>query len=300
MFKGSLVALVTPMFDDETIDIEALKALVEWHIESGTDAIVATGTTGESATLDSDEHFFIIETVVKQVAGRVPVIAGSGSNATKSTINLTQNAKRAGADACLVVTPYYNKPTQNGLVNHYKSIALAVDIPLILYNVPGRTACDILPETVAKLAQIKNIIGIKEATGIVERASEIRRACGQNFYIWSGDDATALALMQQGANGVISVTANIAPEKMHLLCKAALVGDHPTARSLNDRLMGLHQHLFDESNPIPTKWALNQMGKIKSGIRLPLLKLDPKYQPNVMQAMHRAGVEIEAGVEVHS
>ncbi len=290
MFNGSMVAIITPMHADGTIDKKALQALVEWHIENKTDAIIAAGTTGESATLDADEQLEVISLVVKQVAGRIPVIAGTGSNSTRTTIKLSESAKRAGVDALLIVTPYYNKPTQNGLYEHYKTIAEKVDMPIILYNVPGRTGCDLLPETVARLSKIKQIIGIKEATGKLERAQEISKLCDQSFAIYSGDDATALDLMLHGAKGVISVTANIAPLKMHEMCVAALKNDRAQAEKLNKELMLLHTNLFLESNPIPTKWALAAMGKIETGIRMPLLTLDKQYHHHVKEAMQQAGV----------
>ncbi|RDI44812.1 4-hydroxy-tetrahydrodipicolinate synthase [Aquicella lusitana] len=291
MFKGSMVALVTPMHDDGSIDKKALEDLVEWHIESKTDAIIVAGTTGESATLNHDEQSDLIARVVKQVAKRIPVIAGTGTNATQTTLTLSENAKRAGADACLIVTPYYNKPTQNGLYQHYKTIAEKIALPVILYNVPGRTSCDMLPETVERLSKIKNIIGIKEATGKVERTKEILSRCDKTFAVYSGDDATALDLMQQGARGVISVTANIAPLKMHEMCQAALNGNRMLAEKINAELMLLHTRLFLESNPIPAKWALHAMGKISLGIRLPLLPLDSKYHHEVKEAMQNAGVK---------
>ena len=290
MFKGSMVSIITPMHQDGSIDKKSLSDLIEWHIESKTDAIIAAGTTGESATLDADEQLEVIEFVVKQVAGRIPVIAGTGSNSTRTTVKLTQNAKRAGADACLIVTPYYNKPTQAGLYQHYKTIAESVDIPIILYNVPGRTACDILPDTVEKLSKIKNIIGIKEATGKIERSKEILSRCDKSFEVYSGDDPTALELISIGAVGVISVTANVTPKEMHDMCEAALKGNMKLANEINQKLMMLHQRLFVESNPIPTKWVLEQMGKIESGIRLPLLPLDKKYHQEVKEAMQHAGV----------
>lgn len=290
MFKGSMVAIITPMNSDGSIDKKALQELVEWHIANKTDAIIASGTTGESATLDADEQLEVITTVIKQVAGRIPVIAGTGSNSTRTTIKLTENAKRAGADACLIVTPYYNKPTQNGLYEHYKAIAEAVDIPVILYNVPGRTGCDLLPPTVERLSKFKNIIGIKEATGKIDRAEEISKRCGKQFEIYSGDDATALELMMHGAVGVISVTANVAPLKMHEMCAAALNGNSTLAKQIDNELVLLHKNLFLESNPIPTKWALHTMGKIQTGIRLPLLTLDKQYHPEVKEALQKAGV----------
>lgn len=290
MFKGSLVALVTPMQADGTVDKKSLHDLVEWHIESKTDGLVVVGTTGEAATLTEDEQYEIISDVVKQVAGRIPVIAGTGTNSTQHTIELTLNAKKAGADAALIVTPYYNKPTQKGLIEHYKLIAEKTAFPIILYNVPGRTACDLLPETVAQLAKIPHIIGIKEATGKLERATEILKHCGEKFAIYSGDDETALDLMLLGAHGVISVTTNVAPRKMHDLCAAALAGNKALAEKLNKELMPLHKKLFLESNPIPTKWALHEMGLIPPGIRLPLSPLDPKFHTDLKSAMQQAGV----------
>lgn len=291
MFKGSMVALVTPMHEDGSIDQNATCELVEWHIASKTEAIIVAGTTGESPTLDPEEQFDLVSLIVKQVAGRIPIIAGAGTNSTQSTLKRTENAKRAGADACLLVAPYYNKPTQMGLYQHYKFIADKVSLPIILYNVPSRTACDILPETVEKLSKINHIIGIKEATGKVERAQEILARCHKGFEVYSGDDATALDLMQQGALGVISVTANVTPLKMQAMCTAALSGNQKLAEQLNSELMLLHKRLFLESNPIPTKWALYTMGKIKAGIRLPLLPLDSKYHQEVKEAMQNAGVK---------
>ena len=289
-FKGSMVALITPMLDNGAIDKEALHDLIEWHIQSKTDGIIIAGTTGESATLSHDEKIELIRLAVKQVAKRVPVIAGTGTNATETTIKLTKEAKEAGADGCLVVTPYYNKPTQQGLYAHYKAVAEAVSMPIILYNVPGRTACDLLPETVERLSKIENIIGIKEATGKIDRAKEILQRCGKQFEIYSGDDDTSLELMLAGGHGVISVTANIAPAKMHAMCEAALNGQREQAEKINAELVLLHKRLFLESNPIPTKWALHTMGKIQSGIRLPLLPLDNKYHQQVKEAMQSAGV----------
>ncbi len=290
MFKGSMAAIITPMHEDGSIDKQALCDLVEWHIENKTDAIVATGTTGECVTLEPDELFEVNALVVKQAAGRIPVIAGTGSNSTSTVIKLTEAAKRAGVDALLIVTPYYNKPTQNGLYMHYKTIAENTDLPIILYNVPSRTACDILPETVLRLSKIKNIIGIKEATGNVERTKEIIKLCGPDFEVYSGDDLTAMELILAGARGVISVVANVAPRKMHDMCEAAMNGNIEAANQLNEDLIPLHKQLFLESNPIPTKWALTTMGKIKPGIRLPLLTLDSKYHQDVKKAMQTAGV----------
>lgn len=290
MFKGSMVALVTPMQADGTIDKSALNQLIEWHISAGTTALIIAGTTGESATLDPNEQFDLIESAVKQARGRIPIIAGSGSNATKKTIELTQQAKRAGAAACLIVTPYYNKPTQEGLYQHYAAVAQQVDIPIILYNVPGRTGCDLLPETVERLAKIKHIIGIKEATGNLDRTRDILARCGQAFDIYSGDDATAMELMLLGAQGVISVTANIAPKLMAEMCQAALMHDRKTAEALNAKLDGLHHKLFVEANPIPAKWALFTMGKVGDAIRMPLLPLDKRFHQEVQAAMQQAGV----------
>lgn len=291
MFKGSMVAIITPMLEDGTIDKPALNELVEWHIQAKTTAIIAAGTTGESATLEPDEQFELVSLVVKKAAGRIPVIAGAGTNSTQSTLKLAANAERAGADACLIVTPYYNKPTQHGLYEHYKTVAGKTSLPVILYNVPGCTACDILPETVERLSKVKNIIGIKEATGKMDRLREIIQRCDKSFEIYSGDDATGLELMLNGGHGVISVTANVAPEKMAEMCTAALAGDHSLAKKINAELDLLHHRLFLESNPIPTKWALHTMGKIRSGIRLPLLPLDSKYHQEVKEAMQNAGVK---------
>jgi 4-hydroxy-tetrahydrodipicolinate synthase len=290
MIQGSLVALVTPMTPDGAIDDKALAELVEWHIAEGTDGIVAVGTTGESATLDEEEHCRVIRQVVAQVGGRIPVIAGTGANSTTEAITLTRCAKEAGADACLLVTPYYNKPTQEGLYLHHKAIAEAVDIPQILYNVPGRTACDMQPETVGRLAGLPNIVGIKEATGDLARVTRIRELCGPDFAIYSGDDATGCEAMLTGANGVISVTTNVAPAAMHAMCVAALAGNRAEAEGLDATLAGLHKELFIEANPIPVKWALAEMGKMGTGIRLPLTWLSEGGREPVRRAMQQAGV----------
>lgn len=290
MIQGSIVAMVTPMNEDGSLDAASLKNLVEFHIGQGTDAFVAVGTTGESATLDEEEHCQVIRWVVEQVAGRVPVIAGTGANSTSEAIGLTRCAKEAGADACLLVTPYYNKPTQEGLYLHHKAIAEAVDIPQILYNVPGRTACDMLPETAARLSRIPNIIGIKEATGNLERAKEIMRLAEPGFLLYSGDDATACEFCLLGGKGVISVTANVAPRLMHQMCAAAIAGDRQTAMALDAKLAGLHRNLFVESNPIPVKWAVSAMGLIKRGIRLPLTWLSEPCREAVRSAMQQAEV----------
>lgn len=289
-FTGSMVALVTPMLDDGSIDKSALRELIEWHIQSKTTALIIAGTTGESATLSADEQFELISLAVQCAAKRIPIIAGTGSNSTRTAIKLTENAKKAGADACLIVTPYYNKPTQQGLYAHYKAIAESTDLPIILYNVPGRTACDLLPETVERLAKIKNIIGIKDASGKVERAKELIARCGTQFAVYSGDDHISMEVMLNGGKGVVSVTANVAPVKMQQMCEAALKGDKATAEKINNELALLHQRLFVESNPIPAKWALSAMGKIKSGIRLPLLSLDQQHHQTVKEALQHAGV----------
>lgn len=285
MFRGSMVALVTPMREDGSLDEESLGRLIDWHIEQGTDAIVAVGTTGECPTLNEEEHCQVIRLFVEFAAGRIPIIAGTGANSTTEAITLTRCAKKVGADACLLVTPYYNKPTQEGLYLHHKAVAEAVDIDQILYNVPGRTACDMLPETVARLAQIDNIVGIKEATGDISRVARLRELCGADFAIYSGDDATARELMLRGGDGVISVTANVAPALMRKMCAAALKGKMGEAQHLDARLAPLHQHLFIEANPIPVKWALAEMGRIPKGIRLPLTWLSEEAREPVRQAM---------------
>ena len=275
---------------DTGLDEQGLARLVEFHIENRTDAIVAVGTTGESATLTEAEHCGVIRQVVKAVAGRIPVIGGTGANSTIEAINLTQCAKDAGVDACLLVTPYYNKPTQEGLYLHHRAVAEAVDIPQILYNVPGRTACDMLPETVARLAEVPNIIGIKEATGDIDRARSIRELCGEDFLLLSGDDATSCEFLCNGGNGVISVTANAAPLMMHEMCKQAADSNFEGARETNKRVEKLHRVLFLESNPIPIKWAVHRLGLIEAGIRLPLTWLSPEYEPELESAMKMAGV----------
>ncbi|MDD0842533.1 4-hydroxy-tetrahydrodipicolinate synthase [Pseudomonas sp. Gutcm_11s] len=290
MISGSMVALVTPMDAQGGLDWNALSKLVDFHLQEGTNAIVAVGTTGESATLDVNEHVEVIRRVVDQVAGRIPVIAGTGANSTREAIELTQNAKSVGADACLLVTPYYNKPTQEGLFQHFRHIAEAVAIPQILYNVPGRTACDMLPETIERLSKVANIIGIKEATGDLQRGQDILDRVSADFLVYSGDDATAVELMLMGGKGNISVTANVAPRAMAELCAAAMNGDAATARAINERMMPLHKNLFIESNPIPVKWALNEMGLMQDGIRLPLTWLSPRCHEPLRQAMRQSGV----------
>ena len=295
-FRGSMVAIVTPMSGgvspDAAIDWDALARLVEFHIAAGTDAIVVVGTTGESATLDESEHVETIRRVVTMVNGRVPVIAGTGANATTEAIHLTACAKRVGADACLLVTPYYNKPTQEGLYLHFKAVAEAVDIPQILYNVPGRTACDMQPETVGRLSRLPNIIGVKEATGEVARVAKLCELCGPDFLLLSGDDATGREFMLAGGHGVISVTANVAPQAMHELCVAAMAGDAAAASRIDAPLAALHRDLFCESNPIPVKWGVHAMGLIGTGIRLPLTWLSSAGETKVRAAMREAGIQL--------
>ena len=290
MFHGSMVALLTPMHDDGSLELEGLERLIEFHIENGTDAIVAVGTTGESATLDYDEHRLVMRKAVEFARGRIPVIGGTGSNSTREAIELTVSAAESGCDAVLLVTPYYNKPTKEGLYRHYKAIAEACSIPQILYNVPGRTACDLLPETVERLAEIPNIVAIKEAHGTVQRAREIIERCGDRIVVLSGDDANARETILAGGKGVISVTANVAPRLMHELCAAALRGDAEEANRIDMQLAALHKALFCESSPIPVKWAVQQLGLIKGGIRLPLTPLSEQYHETVRQAMKLAGV----------
>lgn len=292
MFQGSMVALVTPMRDDGSIDYTDLERLVAFHLEQGTDAIVAAGTTGEASTLSFEEHIEVIRQIVNLVRGRIPVIAGTGANATSEAIELTQAAKQAGADACLLVSPYYIKPTQEGLYLHHKAVAEAVAIPQILYNVPGRTACDIQPATVARLAKVPHIVGLKEATGDLTRIEQILALCGEHMEVYSGDDATAMQAILHGARGDISVTANVAPRLMHEMCMAALAGDANRAAELDQRLALLHQRLFLESNPIPVKWAVQQMGLIAGGIRLPLTPLAEQCHEPLREAMRQAGIEL--------
>ncbi|MGK0498606.1 MAG: 4-hydroxy-tetrahydrodipicolinate synthase [Oceanicoccus sp.] len=290
MITGSMVALVTPMTMTGDIDWSALEKLVDFHLQEGTNAIVAVGTTGESATLSVTEHCMVIKHVVDQVHGRIPVIAGTGANSTTEAIELTEAAKVAGVDACLLVTPYYNKPTQEGLYQFHKYLAEQVAIPQILYNVPGRTACDMLNDTVDRLADVDNIIGIKDATGDIPRGKELIARCADRLAIYSGDDPTAMALMLAGGKGDISVTANVAPKLMSQMCEAALAGDSDRAQQLNQQLMPLHEKLFLESNPIPAKWALHEMGMITEGIRLPLTVFSSDQQPILKQAMQQSGI----------
>lgn len=290
MFQGSMVALVTPMTEDGAVDFAALAELIDWHIAGGTDALVIAGTTGESATLDTREHLEVLAAAIQHVGGRIPVIAGTGSNSTAQTIHLTRHAAELGADACLLVVPYYNKPTQEGLFRHYRAVAEAVGVPLILYNVPGRTVADLLPETIERLAAFSNIVGIKEATGKLDRLEEILRRCGDRFELYSGDDATAREFILRGGKGVITVTGNVAPRQMHAMCMAALRGDRAEAERLDAPLAALHRDLFVESNPIPVKWALHQMGRIPAGIRLPLTPLSEQYHDRLRAALNEAGV----------
>lgn len=288
--QGSLVAIVTPMGEDGGLDFDAFRKLIDWHLKEGTDGIVVVGTTGESPTVDFDEHHVLIKTAVEHAAGRIPVIAGTGANSTREAIELAAYAKQVGADMSLSVVPYYNKPTQEGLYRHFKAIAEAVDIPQILYNVPGRTVADLQNDTTLRLAQVPNIVGIKDATANLERGSDLLHRKPQDFLVFSGDDATGLALMLLGGHGVISVTANAAPRLMHEMCAAALAGDITRAREINNRLLGLHRHLFCEANPIPVKWAVQQMGLIEGGIRLPLTPLSPGFHDQVRDAMRQAGI----------
>lgn len=290
MIKGSIVALITPMNDEGAIDYEALAKLVEFHVENKTDGIVAVGTTGESATLTRQEHIDVVAKVVECTAGRCPVIAGTGSNSTAEAIDYTKEAKRVGADACLLISPYFNKPTQEGLYLHHKAIAEAVDIPQILYNVPGRTASDMLASTVQRLSEITNIVGIKEATGDLQRAQEIIELCGPDFALYSGDDAITLEMTRLGGAGVISVTSNVAPRAMHDMCHAALNGDFATAELIDKKLSALHRDLFVESNPIPVKWSMSELGLAGLGIRLPLTVLSEPHRETVRRAMQAAGV----------
>jgi 4-hydroxy-tetrahydrodipicolinate synthase len=292
MITGSLVAIVTPMHEDGRLDLARFRKLIDWHVAEGTDGIVVVGTTGESPTVNFDEHKELIRIAVQHSKGRIPIIAGTGGNSTVEAIELTASAKENGATACLSVVPYYNKPTQEGLYLHFRKIAETVDLPLILYNVPGRTVADMQTDTVLRLAQVPGIIGIKEATANIERNTDLIRRAPRNFAIYSGDDATCLALILMGGHGVISVTANVAPKPMHQMCAAALVGDVKKARELNLRLFPLHQKLFVEANPIPVKWAMAEMGLIEGGLRLPMSPLAEKFHQTVREALHEAGIAL--------
>ena len=292
MIQGSIVAIVTPMHEDGSLDFARLKSLVDFHAAEGTDGIVVVGTTGESPTVDVEEHCELIRAVVEHAAGRLPVIAGTGGNSTSEAIELTAYARKVGAAASLNVVPYYNKPTQEGLYRHFRAIAEAVDLPMILYNVPGRTVADLSNDTTLRLAQVPGIVGIKDATGNMERAADLVKRAPQGFALYSGDDASALAFILLGGHGTISVTANVAPRLMHEMCAAALGGDLVKARQINARLLGLHRQLFVEANPIPVKWAVSRMGLIEPGIRLPLTPLSPEHHERVLRAMREADVSV--------
>ena len=292
MIQGSIVAIVTPMRADGSLDYPRLKSLVDFHVAEGTDGIVIVGTTGESPTVNVDEHCELIRAAVEYAAGRIPVIAGTGGNSTSEAIELTAFAKQAGAAASLNVVPYYNKPTQEGLYRHFKAIAEAVDLPMILYNVPGRTVADMGNDTTLRLSQVPGIVGIKDATGNMERGADLIKRVPRGFALYSGDDASALAFILLGGHGTISVTANVAPRLMHEMCSAALAGDLAKAREINSRLLGLHRHLFVEANPIPVKWAVSRMGLMEEGIRLPLTPLSSEHRERVLQAMREAGIAV--------
>jgi 4-hydroxy-tetrahydrodipicolinate synthase len=296
MITGSLVAIVTPMKSgkeqDGELDLPRFKQLIDWHVAEGTDGIVVVGTTGESPTVNFDEHKELIRIAVQHSRGRIPIIAGTGGNSTAVAIELTESAKKNGATACLSVVPYYNKPSQEGLYRHFRKIAETVDLPMILYNVPGRTVADLQTDTVLRLAQVPGIIGIKEATANIERNTDLIRRAPRNFAVYSGDDATCLALILMGGHGVISVTANVAPKAMHQMCAAALTGNVQRARELNFKLFPLHQKLFVEANPIPVKWAMAEMGLIEGGLRLPMSPLAEKFHQTVREALHEAGIPL--------
>lgn len=292
MITGSIVAIVTPMGEDGSLDFPGLRSLIDFHVAEGSDGIVVVGTTGESPTVDVDEHCELIRVAVDHAAGRIPVIAGTGANSTSEAVELAQYAATAGAVAHLSVVPYYNRPTQEGLYRHFRAIAEAVDLPLILYNVPGRTVADMANDTTLRLAEIPNIIGIKDATGSIDRACDLVERAPGDFALYTGDDMTAMAFILLGGHGTISVTANVAPRAMHEMCAAALAGDALKAREINARLTGLHRHLFCEANPIPVKWAVSEMGLMQPGIRLPLTPLSDGMQPRVREAMQRAGIDV--------
>jgi 4-hydroxy-tetrahydrodipicolinate synthase len=298
MITGSLVAIVTPMLEDGRLDLARFKNLIDWHIAEGTDGIVVVGTTGESPTVDFDEHKNLIRVAVEHAKGRIPIIAGTGGNSTAEAVELTESAKKAGATACLSVVPYYNKPAQEGQYRHFRKVAETVDLPMILYNVPGRTVADMQNDTVMRLAQVPGIIGIKDATANIERGTDLIKRAPKGFAIYSGEDSTALALILLGGHGVISVTANVAPRLMHEMCARALAGDVKTSRDINLRLLGLHQRLFVEANPIPVKWALAQMGLIEPGIRLPMTPLADRFHDTVREALHEAGIKLAEGLRV--
>lgn len=290
--QGSIPAIITPMHDDGSLDLDGLRRLLDWHVAEGSDGIVVVGTTGESPTVDMAEHCTLIETTVRHIAGRIPVIAGTGGNSTAEAIELGAFAKQAGADAHLSVVPYYNKPTQEGMYRHFKAIAEAVDLPMILYNVPGRTVADMSNDTALRLAGVPGIIGIKDATGSVERGTDLIRLAPEGFSVWGGDDATAVALTLFGGKGTISVTANVAPRLMHEMYAAALAGDAATAGAINRRLMPLHRTLFVEANPIPVKWAVQQLGLVGGALRLPMTPLSTEFHERVRVAMRAAGLSV--------
>jgi 4-hydroxy-tetrahydrodipicolinate synthase len=290
MIQGSIVAIVTPMHADGTLDLPGLRKLIDWHIAEGTDSIVIVGTTGESPTVTVDEHCELIKIAVDHAAKRIPIIAGSGGNSTAEAIELTRYAKNVGADASLQVVPYYNRPTQEGMYQHFKKIAESVDLPVILYNVPGRTVADMSNDTILRLTQVPGIVGVKDATGNIARGSDLIRLAPKSFAVYSGDDATAMALMFCGARGNISVTANVAPRAMHELCVAAMTGKVAEAVAINNKLLPLHNKLFVEPNPVPVKWALTEMGMMEAGIRLPLVPLSPDFHATVRAAMRESGV----------
>jgi 4-hydroxy-tetrahydrodipicolinate synthase len=290
MIQGSIVAIVTPMHADGSLDVPGLRKLIDWHIAEGTDGIVIVGTTGESPTVSVEEHCELIKVAVEHTAKRIPIIAGTGGNSTSEAIELTQYAKRVGADASLQVVPYYNRPTQEGMYQHFKKIAEAVDLPVILYNVPGRTVADMANETALRLAQVPGVIGIKDATGNIGRGTDLLRLAPKSFAVYSGDDATAMALMFCGGKGNISVTANVAPRAMHELCVAAMAGNIEEATRINNKMLPLHNKLFVEPNPVPVKWAMAEMGLIPLGIRLPLSPLGADYHETVRAALRESGV----------
>jgi 4-hydroxy-tetrahydrodipicolinate synthase len=292
MITGSLVAIVTPMLKDGGLDLPRWRKLIDWHVDEGTDGIVVVGTTGESPTVNFDEHKELIRIAVQHSHGRIPIIAGTGGNSTVEAIELTESAKKAGATASLSVVPYYNKPTQEGMYRHFRKIAEAVDLPMILYNVPTRTVADMQNDTVLRLSQVPGIIGIKDASANIERGTDLIRRMPRNFAIYSGEDVTSLALILLGGHGVISVTANVAPKLMHQMCAAALVGDVKRARDINLKLLMLHQRLFIETSPAPVKWAMAEMGLIENGLRLPLVPMSEKNRTAVREALHEAGIAL--------
>jgi 4-hydroxy-tetrahydrodipicolinate synthase len=298
MIRGSIVAIITPMQDDGSLDLVRFRSLIDWHIAQGTDGIVVVGTTGESPTVNFDEHKQLIRIAVEHSAGRIPIVAGTGGNSTAEAVELAESAKKAGADASLTVVPYYNKPGQEGLYRHFRTIAERVELPHILYNVPGRTVADIANDTVLRLAQVPNIVGIKDATGSMERCSDLLRRAPREFAVYSGDDASCLGLILLGGHGCISVTANVAAKLMHEMCAAALAGNLPLARELNNKLIPLHQKLFVEANPIPVKWAAAQMGLVGMGIRLPMTPLAAQHHETVREALREAGINVPAGLRV--